>query len=194
MSETSLEQEIRLYCVQTNIVFTDYTASYKRLDFGLKLGREQFFLEAKEKQKPYTAAHWPEFASEPDLFIVDDLTVRKCLAYAPRAGILVRDGVRSRYVFFSVIDLAMMPKVRVNRRIQRNSDDLKGKWLIHFDNGRAAPTIDAAFTNIRSYLDALPEILFQVHQCYGDYTDEHIQQAGVTRTAGYWVEDVRSTR
>ena len=76
------------------------------------------------------------------MFILDDLTVRKCLGFAPRAGVAVKDVVGKRFVFYSVIDLALMPRVRVNRRIERNKPDLKGKWIVDLRNGKRATTLD----------------------------------------------------
>jgi hypothetical protein len=128
------------------------------------------------------------------MFILDDLTVRKCLGFAPRAGIAVKDIVGRRFVFFSVIDLALMPRVRVNRRIERNRPDLKGKWVIDLRNGKVAVTLDDLLSHIQSYLGNLHSILYEIHPCYGDYIGETVGEGGVTRRPDHWRQDVRSSR
>jgi hypothetical protein len=151
-------------------------------------------LEVKEKRQAYNPRNWPPFAPEADLFILDDLTVRKCLAYAPRAGILVRDNLQRFYCFFSVIDLALMPKVRVNRAIERQMQDVKGKWLINLQNGARAASLEGSFAHLQHYLQELPTILFEHHPCYGQYVGEEIGSGGVVRHPGHWDTDVQSTR
>jgi hypothetical protein len=159
------------------------------------LGREaQFFLELKEKRQPYALKNWPDFAPEPELFILDDLTVRKCLAYAPRSGVLVRDNLGHRYAFFSVIDLASMPRLRVNRGIQNVVEDVKGKWLIDLRNGHPAGDLGEALQTVRSYAKNLPHILFEEHACYGDYVGEQIDAGGVIRRPGHWQTDATANR
>lgn len=195
MAELSAEAEVRRYLTEHAIPFRDNTRSYAELDFTLlKDDAPVFHLEIKEKRQPYRADRWPAFAPEPDLCILDDLTVRKCLAFAPAAGILVRDNVRGRYVFFPVIDLALMPKQRVNRPIHNRTADLKGKWLIHFDNGRAAPDLAAVFDLIRAYYGELPAILHGIHACYGEFVGEAIDRAGSERRPEHWTTDVDATR
>jgi hypothetical protein len=177
------------------IPFRDNTRSFEELDFTLlKDDAPVFHLEIKEKRQPYRADRWPAFAPEPDLCILDDLTVRKCLAFAPAAGILMRDNVLGRYVFFPVIDLALMPKQRVNRPIRNQTADVKGKWLIHFDNGRHAPDLAGAFDLIRAYYGDLPAILHGIHACYGSFVGEEIDRAGSERRPDHWTTDVDATR
>src|SRR5688572_25749613 len=130
-SKPSFEQEIKNYLKQQNIKFSDHSSTYNQLDFTIfRDDQPVFHFDAKEKRQTYNLSNWPRFGPELDLFILDDLAVRKCLAFAPKSGILVRDNLRQKYFFFSVIDLALMPRIRVNRPIHRNQPDLKGKWLI----------------------------------------------------------------
>lgn len=196
MNRPSIEQEIKHYLSHAGIRHRDHTDSYTKPDFTLWLqGDRPFFLEAKEKRQAYNLANWPTHgAPEPELFILDDLTVRKCLGYAPRAGVLVRDHLPARYFFFSIIDLALMPRQRVNRPIRRNAPDLKGKWLVNLGNARRAATLAEALTHIRVYVEALPHLLADHHACYGDYVDETISSGGVERHAGHWDDDIRNTR
>jgi hypothetical protein len=194
-ADISFEQEIRTYLQQVGRPFTDETRAFCELDFTLLLpAGVRFHLEAKEKRQPYNANAWPAFAPEEELFILDDLTVRKCLAFAPRAGVVVKDGVVGRYLFFSVIDLALMPRQRVNRRIERNAPDLKGKWLIDLRNGRAAPDIAGLLALVDDSLAGLHAALYETHACYGNYVGENVGEGGSTRRTGYWEKDVRNAR
>lgn len=192
----SLEQEIKTYLNQKEILFEDHSSSFRQPDFTIRNDHEEavFHLEVKEKRQRYNLNHWPGFASEPDLFITDDLSVRKCLAYAPKSGILVRDNTRGKYVFFSITDLLMMPKKRVNRPIHRNQPEIKGKWLINLRNGKETESLADAFVHIRNYLKNLDKILFETKECYGNYADEHIDTAGIIRNPFHWKTDVRTTR
>ena len=193
--DVSFEQELRTYLQQVGRPFTDETRAFCELDFTLLLpAGVRFHLEAKEKRQPYNTSAWPAFASEPELFILDDLTVRKCLAFAPRAGVVVKDGGAGRYLFFSVLDLALMPRQRVNRRIERNAPDLKGKWLIDLRNGQAAGDIASLLALVDDYLVGLHVALYEAHACYGAYVGENVGEGGSTRRAGYWEKDVRNAR
>lgn len=194
-NERSAEADVRAYLTGQKIPFTDNTDSYTELDFTLlKEDAPVFHLEIKEKRQTYRTDRWPDFAPEPDLCILDDLTVRKCLGFAPASGILVRDNVRSLWAFFPVIDLALMPKLRVNRAIHNRSADVKGKWLLNFSNGSLAGSLAVAFDSIRSYHANLPTILHDIHSCYGDYVGEEIGRGGSTRRPDHWTQDVRETR
>jgi hypothetical protein len=124
------EQELKNHLLKSNIKFEDNSKSYKLLDFTLFL-EKKFHLDVKEKLQKYSVDNWPKVMPERDMFIIDDLAVRKCLAYFPLSGLLIRDKLNSRYIFFSVIDLALMPKKRVYRGIKRNQPDIKGKWIVN---------------------------------------------------------------
>ena len=106
----------------------------------------------------------------------------------------MRDSARSRYFFFSVIDLAMMPRERVNRAIDNRKKTLKGKWLININDGLLADNLEDAFEHIRTYLRTLDEILFERLECHGQYAGESVVLAGVTRQPRHWKSDVRDTR
>jgi hypothetical protein len=194
MNTVSVEQAVKRHLDRTSLRYTDNTTSFKKPDFTVWFQETPFFLEVKEKRQAYNAHNWPAFVPEADLFILDDLTVRKCLGYAPRAGVLVRNNLDARYFFFSVIDLALMPKLRVNRPINRNAPELKGKWLVNLQNGFGAATLDGAFAHIQQYLADLPAILFEHHPCYGEYIGEEISSGGVERIAAHWITDFQETR
>lgn len=192
----SFEQEIKNYFAQENIQFSDGSSSYDQLDFTIndKHGQPVFHLDVKEKRQKYNLMNWPKFAPESDSFILDDLAVRKCLAHAPKSGILVRDNIRERYFFFSVIDLALMPRKRVNRPINKNQPDIKGKWLVNLRNGKEAKSLDEAISHIRHYLRDMDTCLFESLECYGDYAGEKVAVGGIVRKPEHWDKDVQSTR
>jgi hypothetical protein len=192
----SVEQEMKIYLDERKIAFEDNSSSFRQPDFMIKNDREEavFHLEVKEKRQRYNLNNWHKFAPEPDLFITDDLSVRKCLAYAPKSGILVRDNIRGKYVFFSVTDLMLIPRKRVNRPIHKNHLEIKGKWLINLRNGKDAGNLADAFVHIRTYLKNLDKILFETKECYGNYVDEIIDIAGITRNPSHWETDVKGTR
>jgi hypothetical protein len=189
------EDEFRKFLQQRHARFIDQTRSYHDADFALMLSDgARFALEVKEKRQAYVKSVWPANTPEPHMFILDELTVRKCLGFAPRAGVAVKDVVGERYVFFSVIDLALMPRVRVNRRIERNQPDLKGKWIVDLRNGGQATTLDELLGHIQTYLANLHSILYEIHPCYGDYVGETVGDGGITRRPEHWSQDVRNSR
>jgi len=195
MTTPSLEQEVKRFLVNKGVEFHDQSDSFKHLDFTILLHNAPYFhLEVKEKRQKYNMNHWPPYVDEASLFILDDLTVRKCLAYAPKSGVLVRDNVRSMYTFLSVVDLALMPRLRVNRPIQRTTPALKGKWLIDLNNGASADSIETIFSTIRRYVDASDKILYDTIECYGHYEGEEIARGGITREPSHWDTDVDATR
>lgn len=194
-NELPFESELRDFLLQKNARFIDQTRGFFDADFALMLSDgARFALEVKEKRQPYSIQSWPTSTPEPHMFILDDLTVRKCLGFAPRAGVAVKDVVGKRFVFFSVIDLALMPRVRVNRRIERNKPDLKGKWIIDLRNGKRAATLDDLLGHLQSYLGNLHSILYEIHPCYGDYLGESVGEGGITRRPDHWEQDVRNSR
>ena len=194
--DNSVEQEIKDYFAQKGIKFSDNSSSYKQLDFTIinKNGQAAFHLDVKEKRQKYNLNNWPKFAPESDLFILDDLAVRKCLAHAPKSGIIIRDNIRKRYFFFSVVDLALVPRKRVNRPINRNQPDIKGKWLINLHNGKESQSLDGSISNLRQYLQDLDKVLFETIECYGNYIDENIVAGGIVRNPAHWETDVQGTR
>lgn len=196
MPPKSFEQEIKQYFAKERIKFEDASSSYKRLDFTIfdKHNQPSFHLDVKEKRQKYNLKNWAEFAPEPDLFVLDDLTVRKCLAHAPNSGVLIRDNLRKKYFFLSILDLALMPRLRVNRPINRNHLEVKGKWLINLRNAKSAASLEKAIYLIRYYLRDMDEFLFDSLACYGNYVDETIGTSGAVRKAKYWDKDVKATR
>lgn len=191
----SLEQEIKDVLSKNGVQYHDNSDSFKEPDFTIIVKDEPYFyLEAKEKRQHYNPKHWDCEIAEEDLFILDDLSVRKSLAYAPKSGFVIRDNPRGLYFFFSVVDLTLMPRKRINRRIERNVSTWKGKWLIDLRHGQQADSVEASFSQVRSFVERSEEILFKEIACYGEYQDEGIQHGGITRESKHWSNDREATR
>ena len=193
----SFEQEIKAYFRGKNQAFEDNCRSFKYLDFsfGPRKGDRRFHFDAKEKRHPINLKNWPASSvPQEHLFILDDLAARKVLAFAPNAGLLIRDNTRATYHFFTVIDLFLMPKLRVNRPIENEVHAMKGKWLIDLRNAFTSDSLAASFDAINTYLDRREGIFFQELACYGQFVGETIVEQGSTRRAEHWTIDIESTR
>ena len=85
-NELPFEPELRDFLQQKNARFIDQTRGFYDADFALLLSDgARFALEVKEKRQSYTVQAWPQHTPEPHMFILDDLTVRKCcLLYTSR--------------------------------------------------------------------------------------------------------------
>lgn len=193
--QISLEQEVKSYFSDRGTDFEDHSRAFDKLDFTiLQDGEPVFHFEVKEKCQHYAMSNWPNFAPEEHLFIFDELTIRKCLAQSPNSGVIVRVQHTGDYYFFSVIDLALMPRMRVQRHIHRKVHDVKGKWLVDLRNGRHARSLDECLEHSRNYYRSLDHILFEEKGIYGDYVGEQIEKGGIVRQPEHWDEDVRKTR
>lgn len=190
------ENEVRAYLDQTGLVYEDHCDSLEQLDFGFgdREARRHFDFDVKEKRRRYNVRNWGAQIPQEHLFIFDDLAARKVLAYAPNSGIVVRDNVRGLYFFFSVVDLFLMPKLRVNRAIRKNVQGLKGKWLIDLRNGLLCVSLEDVFHGIDAYLERRRDIFTTVLECYGAYQGEAIPVQGRTRRPQHWQTDVDETR
>lgn len=198
--QISLEEEVRRYFRRHKIPYADHSRGedrFNRLDFafGALAEKRYFSFDAKEKRQRYRLEQWPETGiAEQDLLILDDLAARKVLAFAPNAGLVVRDNLSGpAYYFFTVVDLYLMPKLRVNRRIGEQAL-LKGKWLIDLRNGQRCSDIEDVFPLIEAYLEQREAIFSKTLACFGDYVGEMIGEGGIQRRAGHWRVDVRETR
>ncbi|MBD3287540.1 hypothetical protein GF337_01940 [candidate division KSB1 bacterium] len=193
----SLEQEIKQYFTKNNISFDDHSSSLKLLDFGFgdRESKRYFSFDAKEKCEPYQIKNWRQAKiPEKHLFILDDLAARKILIFAPNSGLVVRDNIHKSYHLFTIVDLFLMPKLRVNRQINRQVQTLKGKWLIDLRHGLHCQSLPDVFQAIESYLDDRENIFTNTLKCYGEYYGEPINRDGTTRIPKYWDKDYDRTR
>lgn len=171
--------------------FDDYTNSYHELDLRLIGRTHDFHLELKEKKQPYKRSSWPDTGVPWDhLFILDDLSARKVLFAGTNAGIAIRDKLLGRYVFMSVVDLAMMPKVRFNRETNfGGSPDVKGKWAIDLRNGVQSTTLDQLISSVGRYVAGRTQAL-SMKQCWGEYPGEEIRSGGIPRNLLHLHDDL----
>ena len=192
----SFEQEIKAYLKINDIAYKDDSSSYKRLDFSLNLDEKWIFhFDAKEKRQHYNLKNWQlTKEQEPYSFIVDDLAARKILAYSPYSGMVVRDNLNKGYYFFSVVDLFLMPKNRVNRPIFKEKKALKGKWIIDLRHGIKCDTFKQVISLFHQYIKKREDIFINILECYGEYHGEEIGQRGEVRKSEYWNIDVKETR
>jgi len=193
----SFEQEIKQYFEHHRIAFDDNSASFKKLDFGFGDAKTKryFSFDVKEKRQHYAVRNWPETdIPEEHLFIIDDLAARKILAYSPNSGLVVRDNLHRKYFFFSVVDLWLMPRQRVNRDIRKNVPGVKGKWLTDLRNGHSSDALTGVFAGIEAYLNRREDIFLNILECYGDYVGEDIPKGGIVRRPEHWSVDVSETR
>jgi hypothetical protein len=193
-AKPSFQQEIRDLLTNSLIRFEDHSESYKELDFAINFSDVIFHLDVKEKIQKYQTANWPKIMPESEMFILDDLSVRKCLAYAPNSGILIRDNLKDQYYFFSVVDLALMPRTRVNRQINKNQQGQKGKWVINLRNGKRFNSSKEAIVYLNKFISKMDTVLFNALECYGAYVNEKVDEAGIPRKSAHWDVDVKLTK
>jgi hypothetical protein len=187
----SLEQEIKSYLKNHQLSFSDNTGSFKLLDYSISgLQQKKVHLDAKEKRQDINFNNWPiTKEEEPYKFIIDDLAVRKVFAYAPYSGVVIRNNLTENHYWFSAIDLAIMPKQRVNRQISGGT--FKGKWIIDLRNGFEG-TLQEVFSTI-SKTD-IKHVCTEYLPCYGQYIGEDVGSGGQLRTQEHRHIDVSSTR
>lgn len=192
----SFEQEIKAFFQQNKLEFKDNSSSFKRLDFSVQLDEKwTFHFDAKEKRQTYNLRNWDlTAASEPHTFIIDDLAARKILAYAPYTGMVVRDNLLGGYYFFSILDLFLMPKNRVNRPIHKEKKAVKGKWIIDLRNGRKCNDMGQVVQAFRQFIDRREDVFINHLPCFGNYQGEQIGQLGEVRKPEHWNIDVSETR
>lgn len=99
-------------------------------------------IEAKEKRQKLTKRWWlvPNCAEE-DLFVLDELSVRKALLHAPYSFFVLRDVPGGRIFYASAIEVAMADRVRRNRMG-------KGKWILRVTQFRELPSLDQLYDRI----------------------------------------------
>lgn len=193
----SFEAEIKHYFNSRQIPFEDHCTSLRQLDFCFSdpATKVQFNLEVKEKRQHYNLKNWPQVnIPQAYLFIVDDLAARKILAFAPNSGLAVRDNLNRQYYFFSVVDLYLMPKTRVNRCIKKEMAAQKGKWLVDLRNGHCCGNLPELFNALATYITQRKAIFLEILECYGRYVGEEVGSGGITRRPGHWDIDIKGTR
>ncbi len=118
------------------------TSSLDRLDYQvLGPGERLCQLELKTKRQAYKG--WsglrPEVAPA-DLFILDELALRRIVDAGRYGFLLVRDMPSDRWAVWSTAELVLATKVRVGRRLVTGVERTKGKVLIDLSSAAAVTT------------------------------------------------------
>ncbi len=140
------------------------TASLDRLDYQLLGPGERLCeLELKTKRQPYRGwAHLRPELAEADVFILDELALRRIVDAGRYAFLLVRDIPANRWALWSTAELVLASKVRASRRLAATSVTDKGKLLIDLAGAAAvAHTLPAA-------LGALAELVTVIDRQWCD--------------------------
>lgn len=98
---------------------------------------------------------------EKDLFILDELALRKLIDAGRYAFLLVRDFC-DRWAVWSTHDLVMTSKVRVTRQLAVGTGAVKGKVLISFAEDASL------FCDVSSSIDFIVDTLKTVDQRWSD--------------------------
>lgn len=124
--ERALERHPSLTLLRTS------TASTDSLDFQL-LGPGDRMLEVELKTKRRTYRDWDRFRpdlDECDLFILDELALRRIVDAGRYGFLLVFDMNTPRWCLWTTADLVLTSKVRVARPLATGEPHVKGKVLI----------------------------------------------------------------
>lgn len=109
------------------------------------------YLDIKEKRQPLTA-RWQllDRVAERDLFVIDELSVRKALDHWPEAYFLLRDVPGGDRLFLTSIGhLVTSDRVRRDRAG-------KGKWIVNLNNFRPIARVEDVLEVVRSELVSMP--------------------------------------
>jgi hypothetical protein len=140
--------------------------AFDRLDFQLLAPAERLVeLEVKTKHQPLSDG-WRQLRPEvdpADLFVLDELALRKIVDAGRYAFCLVRDVPRAQWHLWSAGDLLVASRARHTRRIQRGTVAMcKGKLL--FDLSEAGATT----TSLEAALDRLVETVQSLEAWWSD--------------------------
>jgi hypothetical protein len=94
------------------------------------------FIDVKEKrQKLGKQWHLLPWIPEIDLFVIDELSVRRAAAHFPHAYFVIRDVPGGERIFLARIDeMFSVERARVNR--VGSTGHAKGKWIVALSNFR----------------------------------------------------------
>lgn len=115
----------------------------------------QCAIELKAKWQRYRGwtTHRPD-VDERDLFILDELAMRRLIEHGPFGQLLIYDHPAHRWVIFGVVDLILAPKARVARPLRARRATTKGKVLLDLGDGhQAGRQLDPALDVLTSLID-----------------------------------------
>jgi hypothetical protein len=118
---------------------TTSTSSCDRLDYQLLGPGERLCeLELKAKRRPYQG--WSALRPDvlpADLFILDELALRRIVDAGRYGFLLVRDIPGRRWALWSTAELVLATKVRAGRRLATGVERTKGKLLMDLSSAAA---------------------------------------------------------
>jgi hypothetical protein len=142
------------------------TRSFDRLDFQLLAPDERLVeLEVKSKRQPLSA-DWRALRPEvdpKDLFVLDELALRKIIDAGRFAFLLVYDVPRARWLLWSVGDLLVASRVRHTRYL-RKSEVMTRKGKLVLDLNEAG----CATRDVHGALDVLVRSVAQLETWWVD--------------------------
>lgn len=110
---------------------------------------------------------WTPFIRSKDLFLLDEITVRRCLDPV-YAGILVKDEVDGCYRLFTALDLCLMAKVRIRKAKVTETANI-GKWAVDLSDSKVFQSLTEVFQYMETYVCDYEEYLFKNGELYGGY-------------------------
>ncbi|MDQ3985966.1 MAG: hypothetical protein M3280_05650 [Actinomycetota bacterium] len=129
------------------------TSSTDRLDFQV-LGPGDRLLEIEFKTKRQSYVGWDRYRSdlsERDLFILDELALRRIVDAGRYAFLLVFDMTTPRWCVWTTPDLVLTSKARVGRKLATGRDQVKGKILVSLtETATATRSLEEAVETIAS--------------------------------------------
>ncbi|MCP4957704.1 MAG: hypothetical protein GY925_00390 [Actinomycetia bacterium] len=116
------------------------TNRYDRLDYSVATTSVTAAgVELKAKWQPYRGwGHHRPDVDQADLFILDELALRRIVTDGTNSHLLIYDHPMRRWVIFGVADLILAPKARIARQLQGRRPTTKGKVLIDLRDGLQA--------------------------------------------------------
>ena len=129
------------------------TSSTDRLDYQV-LGPSDRLLEIEFKTKRQSYVGWDRHRpdlSERDLFILDELALRRIIDAGRYAFLLVFDMTTPRWCVWTTPDLVLTSKARVGRKLVTGRNQVKGKILLSLtETATATRSLDEAIEAIMS--------------------------------------------
>lgn len=139
------------------------TASYHRLDYQLVgPGGRLCELELKTKRQPLSAG-WCQLRPDvdpADLFVIDELALRRIVDTGRYAFLLVRDYA-DRWCLWSAGHLVVASRVRHTRRITKTVPALKGKLVLDVSESDIT-------TDLKAGLNAIAATVDTIEACWAD--------------------------
>lgn len=124
----AFEEEVGNWLGEYKIANLD---SSTRLDYWVP----GFYLDVKEKRQPLGKRwHLLDGVPETDLFVLDELSVRRAAEHFPHAYFLIRDCPTGRIFLARIDEVFSTTHARVNRRT--SEQHRKGKWVLDLTNFR----------------------------------------------------------